>query len=168
MSDFKKHLILEGGILLAIVAVLGGGILYLYFSINKDLAAIASVRKEINLRKQGYDDLIQLRKESSAASTIIPQLQAELPSKDKLFDFSKTLEQMAKSRGLQFGFSFGSEVPVGVSGPSFVPFQITTGGDLRTIEAFLEDIEQSHYLVTITEVDLGSANTRINGRVFYK
>ena len=168
MSDFKKQLVLKGGILLGIIIVLGSGILYFYFSINRNLEIITSVRKEITLRQQSFEDLSQLRKEARVASVILPRLQAELPSKDKLFDFSKTLEQMAKSRNLQFGFSFGGEVSGGASAPSFVPFQIATGGDVRAIEAFLEDVERSNYLVVITDVDLNSVSTRINGRVFYK
>ena len=168
MSDFKKQLVLEGGILLAIIAILGGGILYLYFLINGNLATIHSDRVKINWRQQDLNTLVQLRKGANAASAMLPQLQAKLPSKDKLFDFSKTLEQMAKSRNLQFGFSFGGEVSGGASAPSFVPFQIATGGDVRAIEAFLEDVERSNYLVVITDVDLNSVSTRINGRVFYK
>ncbi|MDP3956427.1 MAG: hypothetical protein Q8P97_00340, partial [bacterium] len=89
MSDFKKQLVLEGGILLVIMVVLGGGMLYFYFSINSNLEAIVSVRQQIALRQQSFDDLAQLRKEAGAASAILPQLQAKLPAKDKLFDFSK-------------------------------------------------------------------------------
>ena len=88
-------------------------------------------RVEIATGQRNFDLLNQLRKEASETNTILPTFMSKLPEKYDLFVFQKSLGNLAKSRGIQFNFSFGGETPGDAVTPSFIPFQITSGGKMQ-------------------------------------
>lgn len=168
MSDFKKQLSLQTVILLSIVVVLGSGVFFLRSSIVRNVSVIVEAKSETSLRQLTLQALSGLKKEAGEASALLPSLKLRLPSRDDLFTFSKNLGAIAANRKVQFGFSFAPEIHGGEASASYVPFEITSGGDFGNLINFLSDLENSNYIVQISSVDLAAGSTKIVGRVYYK
>jgi Tfp pilus assembly protein PilO len=168
MSDFKKQILLQTVILLALIVVLGSGILFFNSLIVKNVETIVDAKSDVSVRQGTFQALAELKKESLEANSLLPSLRAKLPTKDDLFVFSRNLSALAANRKVQFGFSFAPETQSTGESASYVPFEISSGGELANLISFISDIENSNLIIQIAGVDLSSPSTKINGRVYYK
>lgn len=168
MSDFKKKLLVQGVVLLISIVLIGLGVLFFYFAINKNLESIMAARSRLDANANSLNNLAELRKEWAIAKTFLPGLEAKIPQKDDLFLISKSFEQMAKNHNLGFGFAFGAETAGAENQLSSVAFGIDLRGTSADAIDFLADLEKSQYLIEISNFDVTSDNSKLNGMIFYR
>lgn len=171
-QDFRKWLLIHGGIIAGTVLILGGALWYMRSDISSRIEAIRSKELQIALRLRASGLLAALKREREEAKPFEPKLQSFLPPRDQLIAFSRDLERLARARSVGLGFGFGAETPATQDAAGTIGFTITVGGTPANILAYLEDIERSAFIIRIENVDLSGSGSiyslASDGKVFFR
>ncbi|OGY64345.1 MAG: hypothetical protein A3I24_01130 [Candidatus Harrisonbacteria bacterium RIFCSPLOWO2_02_FULL_41_13b] len=151
---FKKKILVNAIITLAIIIVLAIGLFFAGRGINQKVIKIESLRKELNTRLTALNSLTNLRQQSEKAKSLFGSLQTLLPTKDELINFPKELNGFAKANKVEIGFSFGSETAPAENQPGFTAFNLTLSGSYDNLVKFLKAIEGSQFFVGINSLDV--------------
>jgi|GEM_PF-6912533 len=151
----KKHvdrMMILGGVLLAAVALLVGGIMI----VRSEAARVKEARTE---RLQVMADLNAIAKLSDGkkdADMILPELQADLPeSLDIPVTVIPRIRALAASRNVKIDFKLNDAQPTGFNGFSGISFTLRAEGTLTGITNFLSDIENAKNIMSITDWNIG-------------
>ncbi len=163
MTDFRKELFLQLGIVSGVVLLLGGAILWLGSNISNRVMDLRNGREVMYSRKVAIESLKLLRSDQEKAGMYQSIVENALPSKDQLIVFSKDLETLARSKHLGFGFTFGTEAPATPKDPGRTQFKITFSGAYVDIVDFLAAAKKNRYLVRFSDLDLTQRGPTFEG-----
>jgi hypothetical protein len=179
MSDFKKH-VLRSGIIIVVMLVLFGGFIFLFHAnIAHQLVFIQELSTQRNLYLQSSQGLAVLTKDWNTAQLYKNQVQMLIPKKDDIVLLSKELQARALKKNISLTFSFNAagEVETGSdkSKVGSIGFSSTLEGNNQDILTFLDEIERSYYALQIQSFDLmaGVGNNTslsrffVTGKVFF-
>lgn len=169
---FKKKIILNIGISLGIILLLGAVLFFLKSNIQEKTRQIQEARRELNLRSQITETLDFLRRESEQARLYSTNLKNMFITKDKLVNFSQDLNILAQQNQIDLKLSFGVETPKTETGLGEINISITTDGSFENLIKFFQGLENSQYSVKLDKLDLtrkddGNFKATLSGTVFY-
>ena len=153
-DSFKRRLIKQFVFALASIALVIVIIIVLNFDINKRVLRIEQKKSETLMQTQAMLILGDLKKEAVQARLDAALLESALPTRDQLISLPRELEQLAKSHGVDLGFSFGSETASAGSQPGSIRFTMSLGGTLDGLLDFLKAFEGNKYFINLSSVDL--------------
>lgn len=160
--SFKKKLIINLSVSLAIIVAFIFLLVLINGDLNKRREDIVEHKREINSRTMAVSLLADLKKDAEKASPLISVLENRLPTRDELILFPRELTRLANDNNIELGFAFGSESPGSDEEPGVVGFTLSLSGEYDNLAKFLSDIEKSRYYIRITTADL----TRKSGEIF--
>lgn len=172
-KDFKISIIIIFAGFLAAFAALYALSLDLDGRVKKIQADRLLIQNQV--RSVGF--LAALKASSEEARRYGLAMDKIISDQNKLFDFPRWVDLLAKSRGVTARFAFeGEQVPPQDAIPGHIGFSITTGGTISSISAFIKDlerIEDAQFLISLDSFDFsetgsGGYNIGIRGRVFFK
>lgn len=170
--NFKKKIILNIGISLGIISILGVILFFLNSNIQEKTRQIQETRLELNLRSQITKTLDSLRRESEQAKLYSAELENILITKDKLVNFSQGLRIIAQQNQIDLKLIFGAETPKIKTGLGEINVTITIDGSFDNLIKFFQGLENSRYSVKLDKLDLtrkddGDFKATLSGVVFY-
>jgi Tfp pilus assembly protein PilO len=172
MEDFRSWILIHSAVTLVIVLVLGVALWYLRSDISARVASIISMQEQISVRLRASGILAVMKKQKEEALKFEPKLQEFLPLRDHLVTLPRDLSRLATARGVEFGFSFGTESQPQAESAGSISFTLTAGGTLSSVLAFLEDIERSSLIIRLEDVDISGDGSRYSllshGKVFFR
>lgn len=150
--------------------VLIGLISWLITDINKRTGAIQEIKKETSFRFKAVETLASLKKDQRDAAAQKVSLSVMLPIQDKLINFPKDLNALAKKNDVDLGFSFGQELAGTDTVPGHISFTITASASFNNWLKFVEALENSRYMVSFDSFNLAGTEDKfqsvINAKVF--
>lgn len=176
--EFYKEIALSVFIAGCIAAVLGAGIAWLAFDMNRHAETIQKSLAEIERRKDSESQLTLLRGQAQQASGYVPFLVSILPEADSLISVPRDAAATARLYGLDFGFTFGESVKGATTTAGTTAYVISGKGPLDKWIGFLADFETSGPLASVdkatfasTDLPRGEAGSKtyeakINGSIF--
>jgi len=175
MTEFRKKLLIQIGIAVGLMVLLGILIAYVFGDVRKVGESIETTRAAIVARTQAISSLSELRADAERAATLVNQLRNALPSRESLFIFSEEVNRLAREKNLTPTFSFGSEIAGSAGSPSKIEFVVNVSGDYQSVLSFISSFESSRYFTRVKSLELLSqgANTTayqaiMSGEVFFR
>lgn len=174
MAPFKKKVITEVSLALAIIGALGAGIVFFGVNINKSTVAISETLRELITRSGSLRLLAVLQTQySTKAAGYSEVLNSFVPPKDALINLSKDFEIMAARRNLGFGFSFLGENAPDRNGLGSVSFGLNIQAQsFDDLVRFMSDLQNFKYFNKINGFNFGregsSYNLSIKGQVYFR
>lgn len=169
-EDFKSWLFKNGGIALAAVLFFVIFLLLLGRDISSRTAMIKKQRQDLMLRSQAINSLVFLRSDRERSEKILNAVKDFLPASDQLISVPNTLENLAKSNQLGFGFAFNAEAPASESEPGINYFTLTSSGAYNNFLNFLKAVEKGKYFFGFDLIELNKKDKDyqilIKGKVF--
>ncbi len=173
LKDFRKYLIWNISILVAVFAVFGIAFYFLSDQISGFNRKITTNREVIAARSYAIDNLASLKNDEVQAQSIKKRIDILLPSKDEFLDFQKTLEGLARVRQVGVAFTSRGLTEKTAASAGFVSFDLAVTGNLKNIRDFLNDAESNSpkFLVNFDGFDMSSSQgdnfrASASGRVF--
>ncbi len=169
-KDFKRVMTVNLSVIAAVVVVLLILIALLRADINRRTAKVVELKNKVALRYKAIDSLASLQKDSEKARVEKLSLITTLPISDKLIDFPRSINSLAKKNDVDVGFSFGREVLGSETKPGYLSFSITADAPFVNWLNFVSSIERSPYVVSFDSFNLVGDEKKfksiINGKVF--
>lgn len=169
--SFKKKLLLNIGISLGIILILGVALFFLSSEIKNNAKEIQEVKEKMVLRSQTTKSIALLRRESEQVEPYLAKLDNILITKDKLVNFSQDLNAIAKQNKINFKISLGKEIPKTESKLGEINITMTINGTLDNLIKFLKDLENIQYFVKLNKLDFTKKGNGfegiLNGVIFY-
>lgn len=157
-------------IYLILALVLVGVTWWLGFDISRRVSSIQQNKKDLTFRSSASEALLFLKSAGEQAAVDRLFLENLLPTQDKLIDFPKDLDGLARINRVDMDFNFGEEAPGGEATPGHIAFNIIVKGELNNILNFLRAMEGSRYLMEFNAYNLTvegkNYQAMINGKVF--
>ncbi len=153
------------------IALLAIALLFwLGFDINRRIVGIQKSQNEFASHSKAVSILSSLRGDFEKAKIERQFLENILPQQDKLINFPRELNVLAKQNNLQLAFAFGSQKESEEAIPGYISFNIVVAGLLPNWLKFLDALENSNYLISLDSIHIVSNNKEyqlnINGKVF--
>ncbi len=176
MSDrFQRELLISVAIIAGSFLISGAA---LYF-IGKDLRLqgekVGAVRTTIANSYTALNSFATLKKDVTQAANYGQAMDKILVSQDRLLDFGKWLDNLARTHQIRQNFSFSGEpVSPQETAPGHYVFSLELGGELNNIMNFVKDAEYKspRFLTSFDSFDLIKSGddykVSISGRVFFK
>lgn len=169
-NQFKTRLTLSLTIAVSAAVALLAATFWLRFDINKRAAAIREAKKELAFRFETAELTATLKKDFETAKAQRVLLETLLPPQDKLINFSKEVNELAKKNKIDTNFSFGQEVAAAEQEPGYISFTITANATLADWLNFIESLERLSYFVNFNSFNLVADGDQfrsiINGKIF--
>lgn len=173
MSDFRKSLYINIGIIAIVTAVFTGFFILLSLNIGHQTNIIDDIKSRRTNISQLSDNLSSLVKEWALAKDYDQQVESLVPSKDSLVTFSKNINAIAQKDGVSLSFSFGNETdPTSAGTLGSIGLSAVIDGPVSNIVKFLTDLENKYYSLEINTLEMTSpsaaiASLSINGQLFF-
>lgn len=169
--EFYKEVALTVLIAASIAVILGAGIAWLAYDMNRRAARIQESLLEIERRKESEGNLVLLRGQAEQAKGYVPFLVSILPEADSLISVPRDITAKARLYNLDFGFTFGESVKGSTTTPGTVAYVMSGKGPLDKWVGFITEIERSAPLMGIdralfTSADGAVYEAKINGTIF--
>lgn len=151
--------------------VLGGGIAWLAYDMDRHASAIQESLGEIQARKDAGGNLALLRGQASQASGYVPFLVSILPNPDTLISVPRDFTAKARLYGLDFGFAFGASTKGATTTVGAIAYTMSGKGPLDKWIEYISAIESGSPLTgveraTFSSTDGKTYETKINGTIF--
>ena len=145
MSEFKKTLIKNGIVLLAIVAVLSAFLVLFKLNINHQVQIIRDLQSRKHSLSQSAENLSLLIKDWEVAKNYKEKISLLVPSKDNLVALAKDFQKVAEEKKVRLSFNFGKESnPQSSQVLGSVGFTAVIEGSSSNVLQFLEEIESQY------------------------
>jgi Tfp pilus assembly protein PilO len=168
--NFKKHLTISIGIFLGAAFILMISLFFLNFDIKNRANRIKTLRQELNTYLQSIANLASLRQDFSKAQSYFASLDMILPTRDRLVNFPKDINLIARQNKIDLSLNFGQETLKTANEPGKTGFTISAQGTLDNLLNFLKNLENSLYLTNLTMLDFTREGDKfkalITGQVF--
>lgn len=172
MNDFRKLLVKRLVIAFAVIAVLGIILAVLFLGINRRVESVVELKDRVLLHSRNLEALAVLRAESDQAAVHRARLETALPSRSKLFDFTKAVSDLGAKNKVEASINIVGEVAGTESAAGKISFSLTAKGALDDILVFINNINESGYVVAFAEFELigsgGAAEARTSGTLFIR
>lgn len=169
-NEMRNRFLLHLGIFILSVGVLGAGILFFRWLIEKRVAEAVALRTEIQTTTKNFDALARLNGDRDKAKTYEATLQQLFPEKDQVLLFRNELKEIATARGLTSTIDITGEKLRTGSEPGKVGFVMTLTGSFENITAFVDDVFQKRYFVVFQSFGFvrqeGGYKATVNGEIF--
>lgn len=169
---FRRRLTIEILIYALIITALSVLLYFLAGTITTKTNEIASLRGQLDFWAKSTESLAGLKQDAAQASTYLPLLQSDIPSKDQLINFLPDLDVLAKENKVNLNHSLGSQQPdANYNRLTVTSFSLAAQGTLLNIINFVKAIKTSRYPIQFNAADLvrdsqGSFTMTIGGQVF--
>lgn len=172
-KEFQRKLLINIGLLLAVILVLGGFVVFLSRDIKSLSSSIVQMRRELSVRGEEIALLFDLKTDFQKAEGYFSVLDNALPKRENLYVFSQDVHRFGEMNNLDRpSFSFGEEILPAKNLPGRVKFTIFASGVYNDILNFLTYLERSRYFVSIENLDMTHRDNRFNaqlaGEVFFR
>lgn len=173
MKDFfKRKILINVGVALGIILVLGAANFVIGADVGRRAAAIQKLREELAFRNQAVESLVTLKVESERAQKYLPVLRSILPSSDGLINFSREMKSLAAAKKVDLGFAFrGESAPAGNLAATDFRMSASAASFVNILD-FIKAVEGSAYFINIASMDFSlsakSVKAELGGRVFSK
>jgi len=175
MDNFKKQVALSLVIILGSFLVLGVALYLASLSLKSESDKVLSDKTAIATRTAALQALASFKSDSSLASRYKQAMERLLVPQEKLIEFPRSLEKLARAYQVSESFSFqGAQVAPQGDAAGYIGFSLSAGGTLDNLMDFLKGIEYSEpqFLVSFETFDLSRSgagySALINGRVFFR
>lgn len=174
LSDFKKGLYLNIGIIAGVFAVFIAFFILLRLNISHQSGVANDIRSKRDYVAQSINNLASLAKDAPTARDYATKLSTLVPTHDYLISsFSSDIKAIALKDGVSLSFVFGTESSVMTGKLGSIAFSSTIDGPLDPILGFIKDIESRYYAIKINTIDIsrasGSASRMsASGQVFFQ
>ena len=175
VENFRRTIIWGIAFIVGSIIVSGLLVYWLFLKLNGEAANIASDRDTIHSNSQLIEGLASIKSMAAETGKYKQALDALLPAKDELVNFSGWLDGLSRAHQVSESFSFqGNAVESSKSEAGFVGFSLDASGAYGNLIDFLKDVElrAPRYLVGFDNVDLrrdGSGyRVSVRGRVFFR
>jgi len=153
MTDFRKKLIVQVTIAVAVVGTLGAGLLFFGKNIRTNGAELQAARMALAERSASLEALALLQTQyTRKAKGYIAVLQGMVPQKEELINISKDFQFLATQSGVSQSFSFLDETPASGGALGSINVRIDVGGSIERIAQFVRGIENFKYVTKIDRV----------------
>ncbi len=143
---------------------------WLGFDSSRRVAAIENNKRELTFRSSASEALRVLKIGSEAVASERLFLDNILPPPDKIIDFPKDIQGLARINKVDPSFNFGEEVAGSETAPGQIAFSIIVKGGFNNLVNFIKALEQSRYLIRFDVYNLTvedqNYQAMINGKVF--
>ncbi len=172
--SFKKKIFMEFGIALGVLLVLAAGVIF--FSVNMKTfgARLYEARKELKTRSVAVSRFAELeRARREFGLPYLNVLYNFVPKKDELINFSREVQTLANSEGLEFGFSFIGENPASEETLGSVRFTINVSGRSEaSIRNLIKKLQEFRFYIKLEQFSISSTENgsrgSIRGEVFFR
>lgn len=169
--EFYKEIgfsVFIGGV---IAVVLGAGIAWLAYDMDRHATEIQKSLAEIQARKDAEGNLVLLRGQAQQASGYVPFLVSILPNPDSLISVPRDLTAKARLYGLDFGFTFGASTKGATTTAGTIAYTMSGKGAVDKWIDFIRAVESGSPLTaveraTFSSVDGKTYEAKINGTIF--
>jgi Tfp pilus assembly protein PilO len=174
MSQFKKKLLIQGSIFLALVLVLGGSLFFLGKKVSAYAAEIENTRQQLYDWIVSLESFAAIRSEyTSKGERYMGVLENRLPEKELLIDLKKEFQFLGASENVSVNLIFNSEVETSSPNVGAIGITLTVKGNYASVVRFISRLNEMRYLVslesmTMSRGDDGVMDVEAKGRVFFK
>lgn len=174
--NFKREILIGLAFLAGGILVFGGGVYYLSRDLDSQAQALIADRTLVANRAALLGSLADLKKDAPEAARYQQAMDKILVSSDRLLDFPKWLDDLARIHRVSLVFSFrGSQTPSRADAPGYIGFTMDVSGTAENLSGFLSDAEvkATRFLLALDAFDLAKsegANYRVltQGKLFSK
>jgi len=173
LSDFKKSLYLNIGLIVGTVIVLGA----FYFLIRLNITHQVKIIEDINSKKayvsKSAENLASLIKDLPTARNYLGKISNLVPSHDYLVSsFLIDINKIARQNDVLLSFVFGAESPASGNQKGSIAFLATIDGKVDSVISFLKDVESRYFSLRIDSLDISRPNQDVirvsaSGRIFF-
>lgn len=176
--EFYKEIAFSVFIAGIIAVILGAGIAWLAYDMDRHASAIQKSLGEIRARKDAEGNLVLLRGQASQAVSYVPFLVSILPDPDTLISVPRDMTAKARLYDLDFGFAFGASTKGATTTAGTIAYTITGKGALDKWIDYLRAVESGSPLTGIERAVFSSVDSprgeaggkayevKINGTIF--
>lgn len=173
MDHFYRKLSISGGIAVALVVVLLGGIVYFAGQVNASLDTIVTSRTELVKRWHSLNSLASLitdyNEDGKGALLVMEQM---VPVQDQVFNLNREFQALAARGGVTAAFSFIEEKAPTNDTLGSVRFTLSITGGQGDLFRFVRSVEQFKYLSVVDSLSIENgpqhATANLQGRVFFR
>lgn len=172
---FRRQLILGLEIIAGSVLIFGAGLYLLADDLENKSEKIVTARALISQTAATIEALADLKNDAPKADAYRRAIDKILVSQDRLLDFPRWLEGLARGRKVALTFSFqGSQVKPLDNAPGHIGFSLDIRGALANLTEFLKDVEfqSPRFLVSLDNFNLNGSGSsyRITsqGKVYFR
>jgi hypothetical protein len=159
LSDFKKNLYLNIGLIVGFVIIFGVFYFLLRANIDHQVSVINDIKSKRNFVSQSAQNLALLVKDAPIAQQYAKKISSLVPTHDYLISsFSSDISNFAKRNNVSLSFVFGNETPSSGSSLGFISFSATMDGSWESIVNFLNDLENRYYSIKINSMDVNKVS----------
>ena len=174
-NRFKRSLVISGSVILGSVAIFAVAMYFLSQNLQNESEKIAAERIIISGRTAVLDSLASLKTNKAQADVYANAMNEILVMQDRLIDFPRWIDGLARGRNVASSFSFsGDVVQPGASNPGYANFSLSASGAVGDVIDFLKDVEfrVPRFLVDFTNIDFSGSGSNyrvsLSGKVFFK
>lgn len=175
VEHFRRTIIWGIASIIGSIIVSGSLVYWLSFKLNGEAADVASDRNIIRSNSQLIEGLANIKSAAPEIGKYKQALDALLPMKDELVNFSGWLDGLSRAHQVSENFSFqGNVVEASKTEAGYAGFSLNARGAYDNLISFLNDVESRapRYLVSFDNFDLNreGAGYRISvrGRIFFR
>ncbi len=173
VTEFRKKLIVEAVISVAVIATLMGGIGFFGSNIERSVRDIRNHRAELLGRWSSLSALATLLGEyNDKAREYLGVMGQIIPAQDQVFNLNKDFQALAKREGVTATFTFTGESSPSEGVLGSVRFQLVASGNFTGVVRFIRAVEQFRYLSRIDAMTVegsgGRTNATIHGQVSFR
>lgn len=174
--DFKKRMLVNGGIIAGTVAVAFGGLLYLSGDLRSHAAKLLNDRASIQAQTLAVEKFADLERDAPSAAQYQNAINTLIPDQYQLITFGQLLNGLGRTHGVTANFAFqGSPTTPAAGAIGTAPFSLNVQGPLNNVINFLQDLEVKSpaFLLSLNGFDLtntnsGNANLSTQGNLYFQ
>lgn len=155
MSEFRKKLLIHGGIFFVLILIIGVSLFFLSKKVDAYATEIESTRSQL------YDWIVSLgsfaaiRSEYSTKAERYGQiLQNRLPEKELLIDLKKDFQFLAASEGVNVNLIFNSEAETASPRVGAIGVTLSLKGPFPNVVRLISRLNEMRYLVSIESMTM--------------
>lgn len=152
--NFRRRLLIEISTYVGIIAVLLITLYFLRADITKRTNAITELRGRLNFWAQSTQSLALLKQDAFRANDYSAAIQAALPTKDQLINFSPDIKSIAVQNKVNLNLSLGNQTITTENALTATDLSFTVRGELQDLTNFLAAASNSKYPVKLSSLNL--------------
>lgn len=172
---FRRELIISVAIIAGALVIFGAAFYFLAGDLQFQSKKIVDVRAAIASRVATLDSLATLKGGAAPAAGYEQAIDRILVTQDKLLDFPKWLDGLARAHKVGSSFSFQGDpvLPQGNT-PGYYSFSLNISGNLNDMADFMKDVEYQspQFLTSLYGFDISGSGDNYavvtSGKVFFR
>jgi len=173
MSDFKKRIYINLGVITGIIAIFVAFSILLRLNIEKENSLIMKIKNDKNKIAQSSENLALLIKDETEARPYLDKVKNLVPQKGDLVNLKRDMNDLARQNNTSLSFNFGSESAGELNtGLGAVNFNAQADGTIDNLLGFIRELEDKYFALKINSLDINRLSGPLmrivfNGQMFY-